>query len=285
MTTTTPVRRRRSRSRMTGTALLYTVLTLLALLIVLPLVWTFVTSLKTDVDAVRNPFGLPSPASLEAYQYLAGGAQPILRWLANSFAAASIQTVLILVTASMGAYALARMEFVGKRVIFGMIVATLLVPPVVFLIPNYLIVQNLGWLDTILAITVPGAASAFGIFFLRQFFLALPVEIEEAARIDGAGEFRVFLQVLLPLARPAMATLAVITFLNNWNDFLWPVYVLLSPENMTLQPGLSMLQGAYRTRFSLVMAGAVIASVPVLVIFAIAQKQIVASVAGAAVKG
>ncbi len=236
-------------------------------------------------DAIRNPYSLPSPVSLDAYRTLASGQQPILLWLWNSLAAAALQTVLILVTASMGAYALARMEFAGKKVIFGLIISTLLVPPVVFLIPNYLIVQNLGWLDTIFAITVPGAAGAFGIFFLRQFFVALPVEIEEAARIDGAGDFRIFLQVVLPLARPALATLGVLSFLNNWNDFLWPVYVLLSPEHMTLQPGLSMLQGAYRTHFAIVMAGAVVASVPVLILFGIAQRQIVDSVTGAAVKG
>ncbi|MBN9325717.1 MAG: carbohydrate ABC transporter permease [Cellulomonas sp.] len=264
---------------------MYVVLVLLAALIVLPLVWMLVTSFKTDADAIRNPYSLPSPLSVDAYRTLSGGQQPILLWLWNSLAAATIQTVLIVATASLGAYALARMEFAGKKVVFGLIVSTLLVPPVVFLIPNYLIVQNLGWLDTIFAITVPGAAGAFGIFFLRQFFVGLPVEIEEAARIDGAGDLRIFLQVVLPLARPALATLAVLSFLNNWNDFLWPVYVLLSPERMTLQPGLSMLQGAYRTHFAIVMAGAVIASVPVLLLFAIAQRQIVDSVTGAAVKG
>nr|WP_274636346.1 carbohydrate ABC transporter permease [Microbacterium bovistercoris] len=278
-------RRRPTARRITATTVLYAVLIILALIIVLPLLWTLLTSFKTDADAVRNPYSFPNPVSLDAYRTLASGQQPILLWLWNSFAAATVQTVLILVTASMGAYALARLDFAGKKIIFGVIISTLLVPPVVFLIPNYLIVQNLGWLDTILAITVPGAAGAFGIFFLRQFFVGLPVEIEEAARIDGAGDFRIFLQVVLPLARPALATLAVLSFLNNWNDFLWPVYVLLSPENMTLQPGLAMLQGAYRTHFAIVMAGAVIASVPVLVLFGIAQRQIVDSVAGAAVKG
>ncbi|OJV59645.1 MAG: ABC transporter permease [Cellulomonas sp. 73-145] len=276
---------RRGRGRFTARTALYVVLVLLAALIVLPLVWMLVTSFKTDADAIRNPYSLPSPLSVDAYRTLSGGQQPILLWLWNSLAAATIQTVLIVATASLGAYALARMEFAGKKVVFGLIVSTLLVPPVVFLIPNYLIVQNLGWLDTIFAITVPGAAGAFGIFFLRQFFVGLPVEIEEAARIDGAGDLRIFLQVVLPLARPALATLAVLSFLNNWNDFLWPVYVLLSPERMTLQPGLSMLQGAYRTHFAIVMAGAVIASVPVLLLFAIAQRQIVDSVTGAAVKG
>lgn len=276
----------RSRGRNSATIALYAILIALALVIILPLIWMLLTSFKTDGDAVRNPYSLPNPFSTEAYvTLLTGGQQPILLWLWNSFAAASVQTVLVLITASLGAYALARLEFAGKRVVFGCIVSTMLVPPVVFLIPNYLIVQQFGWLDTILAITVPGAAGAFGIFFLRQFFIALPVEIEEAARVDGASEFRIFVQVVLPLAKPALATLAVLTFLNNWNDFLWPLYVLLSPQNMTLQPGLSMLQGAYSTHFGIVMAGAVIASVPVLVLFGIAQKQIVESVAGSAVKG
>jgi multiple sugar transport system permease protein len=279
------VRRRPTLGRTPAKTILYVVLVLLALVIVLPLVWMLLTSFKTDADAIRNPYSLPRPVSMDAYSTLASGEQPILLWLWNSFAAATLQTLLILVTASMGAYALARMEFAGKKIVFGLIISTLLVPPVVFLIPNYLIVQNLGWLDTIFAITVPGAAGAFGIFFLRQFFVGLPVEIEEAARIDGAGDLRIFLQVVLPLARPALATLAVLSFLNNWNDFLWPVYVLLSPEHMTLQPGLSMLQGAYRTHFAIVMAAAVIASVPVLVIFGFAQRQIVDSVTGAAVKG
>ena len=282
--TAIPVRRR-SRRRITSTTILYIVLILLALIIVLPLLWMLLTSFKTDSDAVRNPYSIPNPFSLDGYQKLLNGQQPIFLWLWNSFAAASVQTILVLVTASMGAYALARLNFPGKRVVFGMIISTLLVPPVVFLIPNYLIVQNLGWLDSILAITVPGAAGAFGIFFLRQFFVGLPVEIEEAARIDGASDLRIFLQIVLPLARPALATLAVLTFLNNWNDFLWPVYVLLSPDNMTLQPGLSMLQGAYRTHFGIVMAGAVVASVPVLILFGIAQRQIVESVAGTGVKG
>jgi len=282
--TAIPVRRR-SRRRITSTTILYIVLILLALIIVLPLLWMLLTSFKTDSDAVRNPYSIPNPFSLDGYQKLLNGQQPIFLWLWNSFAAASVQTILVLVTASMGAYALARLNFSGKRVVFGMIISTLLVPPVVFLIPNYLIVQNLGWLDSILAITVPGAAGAFGIFFLRQFFVGLPVEIEEAARIDGASDLRIFLQIVLPLARPALATLAVLTFLNNWNDFLWPVYVLLSPDNMTLQPGLSMLQGAYRTHFGIVMAGAVVASVPVLILFGIAQRQIVESVAGTGVKG
>jgi multiple sugar transport system permease protein len=286
MTAVAVPQRRMPARKAWGRALLYAALIALALIIILPLFWMLVTSFKTDSDAIRQPYSFPNPISLDAYRtLLTSDQQPIFLWLANSFAAAAIQTVLILVTASMAAYALARLDFPGKKLIFGALIATLLVPPVVFLIPNYLIVQNLGWLDTLFAITIPGAAGAFGVFFLRQFFVSLPPEIEEAARIDGAGDIRIFLQVVLPLARPALATLAVLSFLGNWNDFLWPVYVLLSPEHLTLQPGLSQLQGAYSTHFAIVMAGAVIASVPVLILFGIAQRQIVESVAGSAVKG
>ncbi|GAA0421199.1 carbohydrate ABC transporter permease [Leifsonia naganoensis] len=283
---TRPSRRRRSPRRTAGRVVLYVVLALVTLLIVLPLVWIVLTSFKTDSDAIRNPFSaFPAPWSMDAYITLASGQQPIFRWFLNSLLAATLQTAIILVTASAAAYALARLEFWGKKIVFGAIIATLLVPPVIFLIPNYLIVQNLGWLDTIWAISIPGAASAFGVFFLRQFFIGLPVEIEEAARIDGAGDIRIFLQIVIPLARPALATLAVLSFLANWNDFLWPVYVLLSPENLTLQPGLAQLQGAYSTHFAIVMAGAVIASIPVLILFSIAQRHIVDSVASSGVKG
>ncbi|MFJ8895261.1 carbohydrate ABC transporter permease [Leifsonia sp. NPDC102414] len=283
-----PVRqeRRRSPRRTAGQIVLYVVLCLLTLLIVLPLLWIVLTSFKTDSDAIQNPFSVfPTPWSVDAYITLSSGQQPIFRWFLNSLLAATLQTAIILVTASAAAYALARLEFWGKKIVFGAIIATLLVPPVIFLIPNYLIVQNLGWLDTIWAISIPGAASAFGVFFLRQFFIGLPVEIEEAARIDGAGDIRIFLQIVVPLARPALATLAVLSFLANWNDFLWPVYVLLSPENLTLQPGLAQLQGAYSTHFAIVMAGAVIASIPVLILFSIAQRHIVDSVASSGVKG
>jgi multiple sugar transport system permease protein len=287
-TTTLPKVRRGPRPgrRLNATVLLYVVLTILALAILLPLVWVLLTSFKSDFNAISDPLNpIPKPFTTGAYQTLSNGEYPIFRWFLNSFLAATVQTVLILVTASLGAYALARLEFRGKKIVFGAIIATIFVPPVIFLVPNYLTVENLGWLDSIWAITIPGAAGAFGIFFLRQFFMALPAEIEEAARMDGAGDFRIYWRIILPLSRPALATLAVLSFLSNWNDFLWPVYVLLSPENQTLQPGLAILQGAYSTHYAILMAGAIIASIPVLIIFTIAQRQIVDSVASSGVKG
>ena len=277
-----PKRRRPS----AATVLNYVALVTIAAAIIVPLAWMALTSFKTDFDAINAPASpLPNPFVTDAYQTLASGNLPILRWFANSLIAAAAQTTIVLVTASAAAYALARLEFVGKRIVFGAIITTLLVPGVVLLIPNYLIVDSFGWLDSVWAIIVPGAATAFGVFFLRQFFISLPGDIEEAARVDGAGDFRIFTQIILPLSRPALATLAVLTFLSNWNDFIWPIYVLLSPDNLTLQPGLSVLQGTYSTHFGIVMAGAVIASVPVLVLFTLAQRQIVESVATTGIKG
>src|SRR3954451_25302877 len=279
-------RRKPSNAKVVNTTLRYVVLIIVAAIIVLPLVWILLTSFKTDSDAIDNAVSpIPNPFTIEAYQTLANGQYPIFRWFLNSLAAGLLQTVLILVTASMGAYALARLQFRGKNIVFAAIVLTLFVPPIIFLIPNYLIVQNFGWLDTLWAITIPGAAGAFGIFFLRQFFIGLPAEIEEAARIDGAGDWRIFFQIIVPLSRPAIATLAVLSFLANWNDFLWPIYVLLSSDTYTLQPGLSVLRGAYSTHYGVVMAGAVIAAVPVLILSTIAQRQIVDSVAASGLKG
>jgi multiple sugar transport system permease protein len=199
--------------------------------------------------------------------------------------AATAHTVLVLVTASMAAYALARMSFPGKRIAFALIISTLFIPPISFFVPNYLIVDSFGWLDTLLAVIVPGAAGAFGVFFLRQFFTSLPIELEEAAMLDGANRYQIFFRIILPLSKPPLATLAVLTFLANWNDFLWPVYVLFNSPSYTLPPGLAILQGAFTTDYAVIMAGGVIASVPVLLIFLFAQRYIIEGVARSGLKG
>jgi multiple sugar transport system permease protein len=166
-----------------------------------------------------------------------------------------------------------------------MIISTLFIPPIILLMPNYQIVDQFGWLDTLLAVIVPGAAGAFGVFFLRQFFLSLPKELEEAALIDGANRFQIFLRVILPLSRAPLATLAVLSFLTNWNEFLWPIYVLFNPQSLTLPPGLSILQGAYTTNYAVIMAGGVIASIPVLIVFIFLQRYIIQGVARSGLKG
>jgi multiple sugar transport system permease protein len=265
----------------------YVLLGLLALLFVSPLVFMVVTSFKTRVEAAGvPPTWIPREPTLEAYRTVLGTeGTPVLRWFANSMIAASANAAIVVATSALAAYALARMSFRGKRLVFGAIIATLFVPPVILVIPNYLIVGELRWLDTLLAVIVPSAASAFGVFFLRQFFLSLPRELEEAARLDGANTFQTFWRVILPLSRPALVTLALLAFLTNYNDFLWPVYVLFSPEAQTLPAGLSTLQSANNVRYDLLMAGAVIASVPVLVLYVFLQRFIIEGVSRSGLKG
>jgi multiple sugar transport system permease protein len=191
----------------------------------------------------------------------------------------------VVATSALAAYALARLQFRGKRLVFGIIIATLFVPPVILVIPNYEIVGRLMWLDTLTAIIVPTAASAFGVFFLRQFFMQLPRELEESAFLDGANRWQVFSKVILPLSKPALATLGLLSFLTNWNDFLWPVYVLFSAENRTLQAGLATLQSANSVRYDLLMAGAVVASIPVLLLYVFAQRYVIEGVSRSGLKG
>jgi multiple sugar transport system permease protein len=263
----------------------YTGLVLLTLIFVSPLLFMLSTSFKTNFEAAQ-PTWIPKDPTAEGYRVLFSNPQtPVLRWFANSLLAAFGQAALIVATASMAAYALARMEFAGKRLLAGLIIATLFVPPIVLLIPNYVIVANLGWLDNLPAVIVPGAAGAFGVFFLRQFFVSLPRELEEAARLDGANRWQIFYKVILPLSKPALATLALLSFLTNWNDFLWPLYVLFSPEHLTLQPGLSTLQSAFTTDYATIMVGGVIASIPVLILFVIAQRFVIEGVSRSGLKG
>jgi multiple sugar transport system permease protein len=266
----------------------YVVLILLALLYVSPIVFMFMTSFKTVSTATSfPPKWLPDPTTTAAYEqiFAAGNNTPVLTWFANSMFAATAHALLVVVVASLAAYPLARMNFRGKNIILGAVIVTLLVPPVILIIPSFIVVSDLGWLNNPLAIIVPTAAGAFGVFFMRQFFLSIPVELEEAGRIDGANRFQVFRMIILPLAKPALATLGLLAFLGNWNDFLWPVFVLFDSALQTLPAGLARLQGANAVRYDLLMAGAVVASAPVLLLFIFLQRFIVEGVARSGVKG
>jgi multiple sugar transport system permease protein len=274
-------------SRFTRRTLFWLLLAVLTVLFVAPLLWMFITSFKTP-NAATNPSAswIPNPFDTSSYRTLLhSGSTPVLRWFVNSLVAGMANTVLIVAVDALAAYALARLDFFGKRAIFGTIVGTIFLPTFVFLIPNFLIVSKLGWLDSLWAIIVPSAGGAFGVFFLRQFFSTLPRELEEAATIDGANQWTVFYRVVLPLSRPALSTLAVLSFLTNWNDFLWPIFVLFSPNTLTMPAGLATLQNAASTNYPLIMAGAVIASVPVIILFVMAQRQVIESVARSGLKG
>jgi multiple sugar transport system permease protein len=265
MTTMAAGRMPGTRASGKGRILRWTGLILLTLLFVSPLLWMILTAFKTEEEsAAVPPTLLPSQWTTEAFDtiFSTSAQTPVFRWFLNSIVAA-----------------------LGKRLVLATIIATLFVPPIIFLAPNYEIVDALGMLDTLAAVTFPLAAGAFGVFFLRQFFIGLPRELEEAALLDGATRWQVFWRIVLPLSRPALATLFVLSVLTNWNDFLWPLYVLLNPENLTLAPGLTLLQGANQTDFALLMAGALISCIPVLILFVFAQRYIIEGVSRSGLKG
>jgi multiple sugar transport system permease protein len=266
----------------------YLALILLTLAFVAPLLWMLSTSFKSNSEAIRWPLTwIPREFTLQGYTEIFNTTSqtPVLRWLLNSLVAAFAHTALVLLTAAPAAYALARMHFRGKRIMFAIIISTLFIPHIILIIPNYLIVDTFGWLDTLLAVIVPSVPTALYLFLLRQFFVSLPRELEEAAVLDGANRYQIFLRIILPLSKAPLATVAVLSFLQNWNDLLWPVYVLFSPQNLTLQPGLTRLQGAYEIEYPIIMAGGVLASIPVLIIFIFAQRYIIEGISRSGVKG
>jgi multiple sugar transport system permease protein len=198
---------------------------------------------------------------------------------------ALISIVAHLVLCSLAGYGFARMAFPGKNIGFFLMVATVMIPTQLLMIPTYLMFARIGIVDTLAAAFVPWLATAFGVFLMRQFFLALPAELEEAAALDGATPVQTFLRVVLPLARPALATLAVFTLLSSWNDLIWPLVAISDERWYTLQVGLTMFQGTRRTQWSLLMAGNVIATMPLIVAFIVAQKRFVATMTFTGLKG
>jgi len=260
----------------------------LSVIFIGPLLLVLLTAFKSQSESrTVPPTYFPSEWSLRAFDVLffQDAASPVGRWFLNSMAAATMHAALVLVVCSLAGYALARMEFRFKNAIFTAIILTLFVPGFIFLMPNFLLLDKLGWLDQIWALVVPGAAGAFGVFFMRQFFSGLPKELEESARLDGAGPFRTWWSIVLPNAKPALVTLGVLSYLANWNDFIWPIYVLFSPERLTLPAGLSRLQGAYTIDYPVVMAGAMLAAIPVLALYVFVQRYVIEGVASSGVKG
>lgn len=269
-----------------GKVMLYLVLILIALFFILPLVWMLSTSLKVESEVFRDRGFIPANPSLANFERLvqSGGQTPVFRWMFNSVGVATVGTILTLLLTSLSAYAFARIDFRFKNLLFSLLITTLLLPGIMFLVPQYLLISQLKLLNTWPAFMLPGLASVFGVFFMRQFFLGIPVELEEAAYVDGAGRFRTFFSVVLPLAGPSLATLGVITFIGYWNDYLWPL-VTCQGAGCTLSPGLRNFQGTYSTQFGLLMAGAVLAAVPVLLLYIFAQRYIVQSVTSSGIKG
>lgn len=266
-----------------GSIALLTVLIGIAVFFILPLLLVLSASLKFQSEIFTDTGFIPADPGLENYQALFGGNAEFVRWFTNSSIVAIVGTVLVLLLTSLSAYAFARIDFRFKNALFGLLITTLLLPGVMFLVPQVKIVGALGLYDSLPALMLPGLAGVFGLFFMRQFFLGLPLELEEAAYVDGAGRLRTFLSIALPLAGPALATLAIITFLAFWNDYLWPL--LICEENCTLPPGLKSLQRQFTGDPGLVMAGAIVAALPVLGLYLLLQRYIVQSVASTGIKG
>jgi multiple sugar transport system permease protein len=256
----------------------------LSLLMLTPLLWMLMTSIQTPNEAQQFPPVLPSGTHWQNYTN-ALHAAPFGRFFLNTAIVTGASVLGNLVFCSLAGYAFARLRFFGNNVVFVLILATLMVPFQVVMIPTFIIMKDLGLIDSLGALILPNLVTPFGIFLMRQFFRTLPIDLEEAARIDGCSRLGVLLRIVLPLSGPALATLAVITFLNTWNDFLWPLVAIQSTSHMTLQLGLSTFQGAHATNWTLLMAGNVMATLPMLIAFVIAQRQFVNSIAAAGVKG
>ncbi len=258
-----------------GRIALHTVLIVVGFFMLAPLLWMLSTSLKEPGDIfIYPPQWIPDPVVWQNYVETVT-VMPFGRFYFNSTFQAAAVTVLQLLTSSLAAFAFARLRFRGRDLLFLLYLGTMMIPFPVTMIPNFIIVRLLGWIDTFKALILPPAFSAFSTFLLRQYFLSLPIELDDAARVDGASSFRIWWQVLLPLTGPAIATLAIFTFLGQWNNFLWPLIVTNSEHMRTLPVGLAAFQGQFRVEWHLLMAGSVIALVPILVIYIIGQKWFV----------
>jgi multiple sugar transport system permease protein len=278
-TITEPVRRRLN----WHPSLWHLVLIPIAVVMAFPLLWMLVTSVSTLADTQQFPPALPHSLDWSNFSQAWNGS-PFARWMLNSTLVSVSCVVSNLVLCSMAGYAFARLRFPGSRIVFLAILATLMVPFQVVMIPTLLIMKHLGLVDTLPALIVPNLVTPFGIYLLRQFFMTLPVELEEAALIDGAGRFRILRSILLPLMGPPLSTVAVLTFLTVWNDFLWPLVVTSSPNTMTVQLGLATFQSAHFTNWPLLMAATVMSQLPVMLLFLFGQRFFVSSIANTGIK-
>jgi ABC-type glycerol-3-phosphate transport system permease component len=269
-----------------GRAGLYGLLALGVIVMATPFVWTLFASFKENTDIFRAPVQfLPRVWTLENYRNLLSGERiPFLRQFANSAIIAVGQTALTVFLTSLAGFAFAKYEFVGKRLLFLLTLLTLMIPFEVTVVPLFQLMIDIGWLDTYWAVIVPGAINAFGVFFMRQVMLAVPNDLLDAARVDGATEFGIYLRIVVPLSRGGLAVLAVLSFLTAWNDYLWPLIALRSPEMFTLPIGLATLSGLYRVEWGMIMAGAVLTTLPILALFLWTRNHLISGLTSGAIK-
>ena len=263
----------------------YVALVGLAIAAMLPIAWMLSTSLKSDQNVFAYPPQLiPHEFHFQNYTSLWDDL-PMTRWIVNTMAVSVVVVAGQLLFCSMAAYAFARMQFRGREPIFYLFLGSMMVPYQVTLIPAFVLISKLGWIDTYKALVIPSLSTPFGIFLLRQFFLTIPKELEEAARMDGAGYWRIYARIILPLATPALLTFAVFSFIGMWGDFLWPLIVINSPEKMTLTVGLNYLNSTYQTDWPRLMAGDFVSLLPLMAIYALAQRYFIQGIAMTGLKG
>jgi ABC-type glycerol-3-phosphate transport system permease component len=266
---------------------LFLVLLVMGVLVGAPFIYMISGSFKFNAEIFSYPLRfIPTNPTLENYQRLLGGEEiPYLRQVFNSAVISVAQTLLSLFVSSLVGWGFAKYEFRGKKVLFTFLIATMMFPMQVTLVPLFLLMVRFTLLDTYWAIILPGALSAFGVFLMRQTMLAVPNDLLDAARIDGSSEFGIYRRVGLPLAGPGLSVLAVLTFLGSWNNYLWPLIALRSDEKFTFPVGLATLFGLYKIEYGMILAGAFIATLPILIIFVIGRRQFVAGLTAGAVKG
>jgi multiple sugar transport system permease protein len=266
--------------------LLWAILILTTIVALFPMYWLFVTALTpTQYTVNTTPRLWPDPFGLDNFERLFRLAQNYWRWFFNSLIVALSITAFHVIFDTMAGYAFAKRRFPGRNILFWMILSTLMIPPHVTLVPLYIVTRQIGLLDSLLAVILPGTANVFGIFLMRQYIQTMPTELIEAGRIDGANEMGIFWRIILPLCKPAIAALAIFTFVRHWNDFLWPLIVLTRSRNYTLPVGVASLQGEFGTDYGVIFAGAALAALPMIIFFLVFQRYFLEGVRMGAVKG
>lgn len=277
-------RGRRPRMASVGRLLVFLVLCAIAAAVLLPFVWMLTASIRPEGDIISHPTSL-FPTSITFQHYVDIWKRiPFGREFLNTLIYAGGVTTLSVLFDSMTGYALARYEFRGRNVLFVLVLLAMMIPFQVTLIPIFSLLSHLGWINTYQGLILPRATSAFGIFFLRQFFLSLPKDLESAARVDGASEFRIWWQIMMPLAAPALLTIALFHLMYNWNDLLWPLVFTTDASKQTLPVGLSLFNGEHAPQYGLLMAGSLLALAPMVVAFLAVQRRFVEGIATTGMK-
>lgn len=264
---------------------IHIILILVTILMIGPFIWMFLTSIKTYEETIQVPIiWFPSEIQWVNYQ-IVNEKFPFLRLYINTILVVIATVITQLAMSSLAAYAFARLNFPGKNALFLLMLSLLMVPGQIFLIPQYQIIVGLNLTDTLSALILPNMFSVFGVFLLRQFFAAIPKELEDAARIDGCNNFRIYWQIMMPLVTPGLVAMGILTMIGAWKELLWPLIVNQSIDKMTLSAGLANLIGEHTTYHEQVMAGAVISVLPMIIVFAFFQRKFVESIAQTGVKG